>query len=96
MPEIRLEIDYSSNDYTGGCVQCRAEQELYKCLRDMLQEEGSNAELAKKYELLIAFLQSPKLRKMRFESEKYLSEGKKVVLVLTAPRGKPEYKLEVS
>ncbi len=95
MPEIRLAIKYSSNEITGGCVQCRAEQELYNCLRNLLTEEQTKEELKEKYELLVSFLQSPDLVKMRVESEKHLSEGKQVVLVLTATQGKPKYKLEV-
>jgi hypothetical protein len=95
MPEIKLEIKYSSNEITGGCVQCRAEHELYNCLRNLLMEEQSDTELEEKYKMLVAFLQSPDLIRMRIESEKYLSEGKKVLLVITAANEKPKYELEL-
>jgi hypothetical protein len=96
MPQIRLEIKYSSNEITGGCVQCRAEQELFNCLRNLLTEEQTGKELKEKYELLVSFLQSPDLIKMRVESERYLSEGKEVTLLLTAVNGKLKYELEVN
>jgi hypothetical protein len=94
MPEIRLEIKYSTNDITGHCVQCQAEQELYTCLRNLLMEEQSDEELEKKYEMLVTFLQSSDLVKMRIESEKYLAEGKKVYLVIKSIDGKTEYQLK--
>jgi hypothetical protein len=96
MTEIRLEIKYGTNEVTGGCIQCRAEQELYNCLRVLLVEEQSEEEIKEKYALLISFLQSPELVKMRVKSEKYLSEGKQVILVLRVVDGKSEYILEVN
>jgi len=96
MTEIRLEIKYSTDDSNGGCVHCRAEQELFNCLRGLLNGEESDTELEQKYQLLVTFLQSSDLIKMRVESEKYLSEGKKVFLIIATPNGKPEFKLELS
>jgi hypothetical protein len=96
MPEIKLEIKYSTKDITGHCVQCQAEQELYTCLRNLLMEEQSDKEVEKKYEMLVTFLQSPDLIKMRIESEKYLAEGKRVFLVIKSVDGKTKYELEVN
>jgi hypothetical protein len=95
MPSIRLEINYSTHEVSGKCVQCLAEQELYTCLRDLLIEEKTDKDLEEKYEMLVAFLQSPELIRMRVESERYLAEGKRVFVVIGAADGKPKYELEV-
>jgi predicted Fe-Mo cluster-binding NifX family protein len=96
MPAIKLEIKYSTNELPGKCVQCLAEQELNVCLRGLLMEEQPDLELEEKYEMLVAFLQSPELVRMRAESEKHLLEGKRVFLKISTANGVPKYELEVS
>jgi len=45
--------------------------------------------------MLISFLKSPGSIKLHDETERYLSEGKKVALRLTFTGGNPKYELKV-
>ena len=96
MDSVNLEPRYSTNQIPGKCIKCLAEQELNNCLRELLRDEYDNdEELQKKYEMVITFLQSDESKKLRDESEKLLSEGKKVNVKLSFNGGKPKYNLEV-
>jgi hypothetical protein len=59
----------------------------------LLREEGTNEEVQHKYEALIAFLQSPEFKRLREESERYLSEGKQVSVRVSSEKGQPKYEL---
>jgi hypothetical protein len=95
MKSFELEPKYSTNEIPGKCIKCLGEQELNKCLMQLLGEEGTNEDVQQKYEALVAFLQSPESRQLRVESEKYLSEGKRVSIVIKSKDGKPEYELKI-
>ena len=95
MDTFDLQPSYSTGEIPGKCIKCLAEQELNSCLRILLIGEGEEKGVQQQYEMLLSFLTSPESRKLRDESEKYLSEGKKVTLKLSFANGKPEYELEV-
>jgi len=95
MKSFELEPKYSTNEIPGKCIKCLGEQELNKCLMQLLGEEEANEDVLQKYEALVVFLQSPESRQLRVESEKYLSEGKRVSIVINSKNGKPEYKLKI-
>ncbi len=96
MKSFELEPKYSTNEIPGKCIKCLGEQELNTCLMQLLgDEEETNQDAIEKYEALVTFLQSPESIKLRVESEKYLSEGKKVSIVIQSKNGKPEYTLKV-
>ena len=95
MDSFTLEPTYSTNQISGKCIKCLAEREANSCIRELLRVEGMDSNLEQKYEMLVAFLQSLELQKLRYESEKYLAEGKKVTLKLSLIDGKPEYQLEI-
>ena len=96
MESIDLEPKYSTSQIPGKCIKCLAEKELNNCLMELLKVEGDDQNLQQKFEMLVDFLKSPESQKLRDESEKYLAEGKKVLLKLSLAGGKPEYKLEVT
>ena len=95
MKSFELEPNYSTNEIPGKCIKCLGEQELNKCLIQLLGEEEAGEDAIQKYEALVAFLQSPESITLRVESEKYLSEGKKVSIIIQSKNGKPEYTLKV-
>ena len=47
------------------------------------------------YEALAAFLLSPESEKLRIESERLLSEGKKVILRISQVNGESKYELKI-
>lgn len=95
MQPFDLEPRYSNNEIPGKCIKCLAEQELYNCLRELLRGESKNKEMVQRYEMLLDFLKSPESQKLRDESEKYLAEGRKVMLRLSFVDGKPKYELNI-
>ena len=58
-------------------------------------DQDSEEETKKKYEALMTFLRSPAARELIDESEKLLSEGKKVNVKLYIADDKPRYELEI-
>ncbi len=95
MKAFELEPKYSTNEIPGKCIKCLGEQELNNCLYEMLREDDVQVDVQQKYEALVTFLQSPESLKLRIESEKYLSEGKKVSIVINSNNGIPEYSLKI-
>jgi len=95
METIDLEPMYSTSDIPGRCVKCLAEQKLNNCLFELLRGEGDEKELVQRFETLVSFLKSPESRKLRAESERYLSEGKEVTVRIHFVDGKPKYDLKV-
>ena len=95
MQPFDLEPRYSNNEIPGKCIKCLAEQELYNCLRELLRGESENKEMMQRYEMLLDFLKSPESQKLCDESEKYLAEGRKVMLRLSFVDGKPKYELNI-
>ena len=95
MEPIDLEPKYSTNEIPGRCIKCLGEQELNKCLMQLLSDDQTGDDVQNKYETLVTFLQSPDSRKLRAESERYLSEGKEVTVKIYFKNGKPKYELKV-
>src|SRR4030065_240334 len=95
MQSFDLEPRYSNNEIPGKCIKCLAEQDIYNCLRGLLGGESENKEMQQRYEMLLAFLKSPESQRLRDESEKYLAEGRKVMLKLSFADGEPRYELKI-
>lgn len=92
---IDLVPGYSTEDIPGKCLKCLAEQKLDTCLRELLRKEGEDKPVQRRYEALLAFLQSPESEKLRKESEQYLADGKQVTVSVCLEDGKPRYELRV-
>jgi hypothetical protein len=86
---------YSTKDAPGRCVKCLVEQKLDTCLREILRSEDNSPERYQNYRALLAFLQSPESEKLRADSERYLAEGKQVVVRICVSKGRFEYKLQI-
>ena len=95
MDSFELEPRYSTKDVPGKCIKCLAEQKLNTCLRELLRSEEDDPEQYRRYEALLAFLQSPESEKLRKESEQYLAEGKQVTVSIHFEDGKPKYELKI-
>ena len=96
MEPINLEPRYSSSQLPGKCLKCLAEQQLDSCLRQLLVEQKKGEELQKTYSALLSFLKSPKSKKLRDETEKYLAEGRDVKVKIYSQGGKMKYEIQVS
>jgi len=94
---INLEPRYSTMEIPGKCIKCLAEKQLDSCLRLLLMGKTGNKELEERYASLLSFLKSPESKKLRNESEKYLSEGKEVeVKIYYSKVGKAKYEVKLS
>jgi hypothetical protein len=95
MDSFNLEPTYTTGEIPGKCIRCLAEEELNTCLRAILRGDSDDEEMVKRYEALVAFLQSEDSLKLRRDSENLLSEGKKVYLIVSVENGEYKYTLEV-
>ena len=68
---------------------------LGPCLLELLRGDSDDEELARRFEALVTFLQSPESKKLRDESEKHLAEGKQVSVRIDFLSGRPKYSLEI-
>jgi hypothetical protein len=75
-----LEPKYGTSQIPGKCLKCLGEHELNNCLLELLRSDEDDDEMKQRFETLVTFLQSPESKKLRDESEKLLSEGKRVTL----------------
>ncbi|MFA5317125.1 MAG: hypothetical protein WC369_06885 [Dehalococcoidales bacterium] len=96
MEPINLNPRHSTSEVPGKCIKCLAEQEIDKCLLELLRVEGENKELEQRFETLISFLQSPESQRLRDKSEELLAEGKQVTLKISFEGGEPKYELKTS
>ena len=95
MESFELEPRYSTREIPGKCLKCLAEKELNNCLLLLLQGDGEDEEIKRRFEALVSFLQSPESKRLRDESEKYLAEGKQVRLRIDFESGELQYKLKI-
>ena len=96
MEPIDLDPRYSTNEIPGKCIKCLGEQELNKCLMQLLHTGDETSEnIQNKYEALVMFLQSSDSIKLRSDSERYLSEGKEVTVKIKFADGRPKYEINV-
>jgi uncharacterized protein YceH (UPF0502 family) len=80
---FELEPRYGTNEIAGKCLKCLGEEKLNFCLRELLRGEYEDEALKARYELLMGFLVSPDFEELRQESERLLSEGKRVAVRVT-------------
>ena len=95
MKSYELEPKYGTNQIPGKCLKCLGEQELNNCLLELLRNEEDDEEVKQRFETLVTFLKSPESKKLRDESERLLSEGKRVTLKIHVDKNKdkPSYEL---
>ena len=77
------------------CIEGTARREYKKSADEYMQKGRKDRKLEQKIELLRMFLETADFRKLRAESEKYLTEGKKVRFILTSEKGKPKYEMKI-
>ncbi len=95
MEPIDLEPRFSTREIPGKCMKCLAEQELRDCLMELLKGKGKNKKPEQRFEVLVSFLRSPESKSLRDESEKYLTEGKKVKVKIYSENGKVKYEIKL-
>ena len=95
MKAFDLEPQYSTTEIAGKCLKCLGEQELNFCLMELLREDHEDEALKERYELIVGFLKSPEFEPLRRESERLLSEGRRVALRVNHDQstGKTHYEL---
>ncbi|MFC1998391.1 hypothetical protein ACFLVR_01955 [Chloroflexota bacterium] len=93
--DIELKIGYSTKEVSGRCVKCLAEDKYGDCLRELLQGGLDNEELRTKYQALLSLLTSPELESLRAETERHLSDGKDVKVLIHLKKGQPKYEIKI-
>ena len=77
------------------CIETVAREEFWNSVNRYMEGKQENKELAKRIELLKAFLESVDFKKLRSQSERYLIQGKMVKFVICWKEGKPSYEMVV-
>lgn len=95
MRDIELTPGYSTREIPGKCLKCLADREYTECLRALLGGDTDNQDMKRTYEALVSFLQSPDMKRLRDESERLLSDGRKVTVSIRFEDGKPRYELKI-
>lgn len=95
MESIDLEPGYSTNDISGKCLRCMAQQQLSDCIVEMLGSDEEDDKLQQKYHALVAFLESSQAQGLVNETERLLSLGKKVKLRLYFEENNLTYELKI-
>ena len=96
MKPIDFNPGYSSSNVPGKCIKCLAEQELDKCLLELMKAGSDDKALAQRFEMLVSFLKSPESQKLRDESERHIAEGKQVTVRISFEDGNPKYELKIN
>jgi hypothetical protein len=77
------------------CIEGTARQEYKKSADEYMRKGQKDRKLEEKIELLRIFLETTDFRKLRAESEKHLTEGKKVTFIVASEKGKPKYEMKI-
>jgi len=77
------------------CIETSAREEFWKCVNQYMESGGRQKELEEKIEILKSFLKSTDFRKLRSQSEIYLTEGQKVKFVIWRKREKVNCQMTV-
>ena len=77
------------------CIEGTTRQEYKNSAAEYMQRGRKDRKLEEKIELLRMFLETMDFRGLRAESEKHLTEGKKVRFILTSEKGKPKYEMVI-
>lgn len=77
------------------CIETTARQEFTRNKDEYLRRGVENKDLGERIDLLRTFLDTMDFRELRRESEKHLSEGKKVRFLLYQEAGKLKYEMKL-
>lgn len=77
------------------CVETAAREEFWNSVNQYMERGGQHKELEERIELLKAFLESTDFRKLRGQSERYLTEGHKVKFVICRRKEKVDCQMMV-
>ena len=77
------------------CIETTAKKEYEEAVTDYLGKKEADATLEEKIELLCTFLQSSDFKQLRRESERHLTQGRKVKFLLYPQGEKLRYEMVV-
>ena len=89
MVQIELVPDLSH------CIETVAKREYEETVKKLIADEADEG-LQQRVELLRMFLERMDFKKLRQESEKYLTEGERVKFLVYLEGGAPKYDLRVT
>lgn len=76
------------------CIETVAKKEHQRIVNKLLEGTG-NGEIEERAELLRKFLETADFKKLRQESERYLTQGRKVKFIIGLEEGEPNYSMQV-
>jgi len=77
------------------CIETTAREAFWNSVNQYMESGHEDKELGGKIELLKAFLESIDFKKLRSQSERYLTEGQKVKFVICRKEGELDCQMMV-
>ena len=78
------------------CIEIVAREEFWSLVNKYMESAQEDKEAERNIELLKAFLESADFKKLRRESEEYLTQGRAVKFIVYWEEGEPSYKMVVT
>lgn len=88
-----LQIEFRPS--LSECIETLAKREYQESIRSCLSSIENSKQLQERAELLRLFLESADFKKLRAQSEKWLSQGKEVKFMVSLKKGKLRTELVV-
>ena len=79
----------------SSCIETLSQKEYKRTLNLLLKKGPADEAVGERLEVLRLFLESTDFSRLRSQYEGYLTEGKKVIFLISSEEGKVSYKLMV-
>ena len=90
---MMLQIEFEPT--LSSCVETEARREYRAAMRELLATGKDDKQLGEKLETLRLFLETMDFKQLRRESEKYLTEGRRVGFTVYQEGGTVKYDLRI-
>ncbi len=77
------------------CIETVAKREYWRSVEEYLKAKKGDKDLEQRIELLKAFLETVDFKALRSQSERYLTEGKRVTFTVSSKDGKSCHRMSV-
>jgi len=90
-PEVRIELMPTLSQ----CIETAAKREYWRSIDEYLKAKPGDKGLEERIELLKSFLETADFKDLRSQSERYMTEGKRVAFTVFVKDGKPCHRMSI-
>ena len=77
------------------CIETVAKREYWRSVEEYLKAKTGDKDLEQRIELLKSFLETADFKALRSQSERYMTEGKRITFTVFIEDGKPCHRMSV-